>query len=196
MQRLFFGTMGILFFLPLICVGQNHVPVPVSETEMRDRSSIRIRSMELERVKREAGKPSFDSTSKESEIKFGLIKEDFENIQKLQNQIVSAYSNQKDVDFQKIVVSALEINKRSARLEVNLFGSKLENDSKTNSHTSPSFLRDSIIELDNVVGSFVNGPIFQNTKLVDTKASEESHIDLVKIMVLSESVAKQASALR
>ena len=96
---IFFGITNLLFISSIVVA---QIPNPVADTEMRDGSSIRRRSIELERVKRDAVKlrPTEDST--ERTIKFAEIKEDFENIQKLQSEIVKAYTTGKNINYEKI----------------------------------------------------------------------------------------------
>jgi hypothetical protein len=198
MKQFIFGMIFLVIFATVCLYGQTYVPTPVADQEMRDTSSIRRRSMELERVKQDSERPTFGESSKESEIKFGLIKEDFEKIQFLQDSIVTAYTKGKSIDFQKIVDSATEMRKRSVRLDVNLFS---ENSGDVGKKKSPATskntnLRDLIVELDNAIGRFVASPIFQNTKVVDTKVSETSKQDLAIIIRLSETISKQVSILK
>lgn len=169
-------------------------PTPVINNEIRDGSSIRRRSMELERVKREADKPTFEEISKEQALKFALIKDDFEHIQTLQATIIKAYISDKKINYQKISDSAFEISRRAARLDVNLFIPKEERQNKGNKkvEVKPKGVKDLIVELDNDIGNFVSSPIFTNNKLVDSKASENSQIELEKIIKLSELLGQEA----
>ena len=58
-------------------------PRPVADTEMRDPNSMRMREIQLERIKREANQVKWTRTNEESTSKFNEIKDDFENIQRL-----------------------------------------------------------------------------------------------------------------
>ena len=93
-------------------------PAPVIEMDIRSGSSIKMRSVELERVKRESNKLSV-SDSKEYLLKFEEIKEDFENIQKLQSKVVKVYKTGKTVDYKQIGELSAEISKKALRLERN-----------------------------------------------------------------------------
>lgn len=168
-------------------------PTPVINNEVRDESSIRRRSMELERVKRDADAPKFQENSKGQNIKFAEIKEDFENIQKLQAQIVKTYTSDKQINYKKISDSATEISKRATRLDLNLFLPKTaKNEKIKKEEVKQKSLKDLIIELDNEIGDFINSPIFKNSSLVDSKISEKSQNDLEKIIKLSELLAQEA----
>ncbi|HRH46289.1 MAG TPA: hypothetical protein PKY82_31885, partial [Pyrinomonadaceae bacterium] len=119
---------------------------------------------------------------------------DFEHIQTLQATIIKAYISDKKINYQKISDSAFEISKRAARLDVNLFIPKEERQNKGNKkvEVKPKGVKDLIVELDNDIGNFVNSPIFTNNKLVDSKASENSQIELEKIIKLSELLGQEA----
>jgi cell fate (sporulation/competence/biofilm development) regulator YlbF (YheA/YmcA/DUF963 family) len=195
MKSTIFGVFGLLFFTSAICAQIS--PNPVIETEIRDSSSMRRRSLELERVKRESNNATRQELTKEQIVKFAEIKEDFENIQKLQNEIVKTYTSGKKINFRKIDDVAAEISKKALRLDANLFRSESDKRPKTKSkdEVATKSVRDLIIELDDAIGNFVSSPVFTNNKLVDTKISEKSQIDLQKIIKLSENLSKEAKKL-
>lgn len=192
---IFFGITNLLFISSIVVA---QIPNPVADTEMRDGSSIRRRSIELERVKRDAVKlrPTEDST--ERTIKFAEIKEDFENIQKLQSEIVKAYTTGRKINYEKISQSAAEMTKKTVRLDANLFNSKIEETFKNKDaeKAKPKRVRDLIVELDKVIGIFVGSPVFKNTKVVDEQSSEKSRLDLEKIFKLSDTLSREAKKLQ
>jgi soluble cytochrome b562 len=166
-------------------------PVPVIETEIREGNSIKMRSVELERVKRESNR-LFVRDSKERSLNFEEIREDFENIQKLQSEVVRVYKTGKTVDYNRIGELSAEMNKKAVRLERNLFekrADKTENDNDVERKQ----VRDLIIELDGAIGSFTNGQIFKNIKLVDTENAQKSQDQLRKIIILSGKLSIEAS---
>lgn len=156
-----------------------------------------MRSLQLERVKRDSNKVVWQAATKEQTVKFAEIKEDFENIQKLQSTIVKTYTSGKKINFGKIDDSAAKISKKALRLDANLFGSESDERSKTksNDEVGTKSVRDLIIELDYAIGNFVRSPIFTNNKLIDSNMSEKSQIDLQKIIKLSEILSKEAKKL-
>ena len=172
-------------------------PNPVVETEVRDNNSIRMRSIAIERAKRDANNPTRKELTKEEIIKFAEIKEDFENIQKLQNQIVKSYTTGKKINYGKISDSAAELSKKALRLDANLFRAESDNRNKTKSkdEVGTKSVRNLIIELDEAIGNFVSSPIFTNNKLIDSKLSEKTQLDLQKIIKLSETLSKEAKQL-
>ena len=196
MKTIIFFSIINLLFLSSIIVAQ--VPNPVADNEMRDGSSIRRRSIELERVKRDAVKlrPTEDST--ERTIKFAEVKEDFENIQKLESEIVKAYTTGKEINYEKIGQLAAEMTRKTVRLDANLFNSKTEKNvnDKAVEKAKPRSVKDLIIKLDKVVETFVNSPIFKNIKVVDPQNSEKSRIDLEKIFQLSDALSRAAKEMK
>ena len=166
-------------------------PVPVIETEIREGNSIKMRSVELERVKRESTRLSVRD-SKERSLNFEEIGEDFENIQKLQNEVVRVYKTGKTVDYNRIGELSAEMNKRAVRLERNLFEEKAEK-TENNKDVERKKVRELIIELDGAIGNFTNGQIFKNIKLVDTENVQKSQDQLKKIIKLSGKLSMEAS---
>ncbi len=171
-------------------------PINIAGIDLRD-NNIRMRSNELERIKREADKPTFEST-REKDIRFALVKEDFEKIQKLQTAIVKAYTSGKTIDFSKIGQFSIEISKKAVKLNQNLFGSGQFEIVKPESRENrgPRGLRDLIIELDKAIGRFVTSPVFSNNILVDPTVSENSQIELERIISLSKALNKESLRLQ
>lgn len=194
-KSVFFGFTN-LFFLSSIVGAQ--VPSPVADSEMRDGSSIRRRSIELERVKRDSNKLSPTEDLSESTIKFTETKEDFENIQRLQNEIVKAYTNGKRINYEKISASAGEMTKKAVRLHANLFNAKVEQFDKneTVENAKLKSVRNLIIHLDKAIGNFIGSPMFKNTKLIDSQTSEKSELDLEILMKLSDALSREAHKMK
>src|SRR5687768_15365712 len=123
MKIFYIVTFGIIAFSYGVVAQQLPVPEPVIEVELRE-NSIKMRSVELERIKRESTKPKPTESSKEQEIKFAEIKEDFENIQKLQDGIIKSYTAGKEINYSKISRLAADMRNKALRLGANLFGTK------------------------------------------------------------------------
>jgi cell fate (sporulation/competence/biofilm development) regulator YlbF (YheA/YmcA/DUF963 family) len=168
-------------------------PTPVINNEIRDGSSVRSRAIELERAKRDANKVIIKD-SKELAAKFAEIKEEFEDIQKLQATIIKVYTTGKAIDYTKIANSAAEMHKKSLKLNENLFNpSPTKTEEKKDQ--KPKSVRDLIVELDNAIGKFIGSPLFSNNKIVDSKTSEKAQTDLQNIIELSEKLFLEAKKL-
>lgn len=187
MKRSILLAVSLLVFLPLICFGQVPVPAPVADREMRDSSSIRRRSLELERVKREADAPVLTEDGRK--INFAEVKKDFEKIQKLQSSIVRAYTTGKTIGYREISKYAAELNKCSLRLKVNLFPASVkrsEIQKETQEETKiPNSVKQLIVDLDDQIGSFTVSPMFQNLRLIDPAVYEKAGLELNRIIRLS-----------
>ena len=170
-------------------------PTPVINNEIRDGSSIRRRSMELERVKREAAQTFPQESNEEATIRFAKVKDDYEHIQKLQAEIIKTYTTGKEINYSKISSSADEMNRKSIRLEANLFNIKAVTNKNGDKKKSLS-VRDLIIELDKVLGNFVDSPIFKSNKLIEQNDVEESQTQLEKIIKLSETLSQEAKKFK
>jgi hypothetical protein len=189
MKKMIFLLLCLLLFATFSNFAQ--VLQTVTEIEMRDSSSLKRRSIELERVKRDADKPFAKESDEEVSIRFAKIKEDFENIQKLQAEIIKAYTTGKQINYQKISESAAELNKKAIRLEANLFNIKAIVNKKIDKKKQPP-VRDLIIELDKALGNFTDSPVFKSSKLIEQKDAEKSQQQLEKVIKLSEILSKEA----
>jgi hypothetical protein len=166
-------------------------------------SNIRMRSAELERIKRDADKPSSaPAMNSKIEAKFPEIKEDFEGIQISQAAIIKTYTTDKKIDYSLIEISANNINKHVKRLDSNLFAETIKKKEekkgeKAQENTEkPKSVRDLIVELDNAIGSFVSSKIFGNLKVVDPEVALKTRNDLLLIQDLSEKLSAEAKKLK
>lgn len=149
-----------------------------------------MRSMDLERIKRELDKPIFDPTGLDGRADFSKIKADFETLQKTQDSIIKAFTRKKNADYAKVAESAKLITKLAKRLDIRLFGERKQNTSRPIDlpNDEKKGARSLIVELDSAVGRFVNNAIFQNPKVVQTSVSEHAQSDLHEIIRLSQAL--------
>jgi hypothetical protein len=184
----------VVFFSVSMYAQLPPAPRPVADSDIRDPNSMRMRELQLERIKRESSKIKWTRTDEELSSKFNEIKDDFEKIQKLQASIIKAYTTGKTINYTKINQDSTEMSKKARNLNANLFilnpqptaGPENKGDEK------PKTVRDLIIELDRNIGSFVSNPIFSDRKLLDSKNSEKAGTDLDNIIKLSERLAQEA----
>lgn len=172
-------------------------PVPVADAEVRDSTSVRMRSLEFERTKRDANEPHVIGTASFSSFKFAAIKDDFENIQKLQAEIVKAYETGAKIDYEKIGDLALEMKKRATRLRANFFGiTDATDDSKGSESREPKSVRDLIIELDGTLAVFVASPLFTKTQVISAKNADEAKANLERTIRLSSELHEAAQRMK
>ncbi len=180
--------------------GQRETPGGAGDKNLGD-DGIKLRSAEIERIKREADKSnasSFAPINTEIKAKFPQIKEDFESVQLLQAAIIKAYTTGKTIDYGMIETSAEGINKKAKRLDANLFASKIEkkSDNSKAKQTKIKSVKVLIVELDNSIGSFVSSKIFGNINVVDPVVALKTRTDLVNIMDLSGQLSKEAGKMK
>ena len=116
-------------------------PPGAGDKDLRD-NGIRMRSVEIERIKREANKGGAQDSliNVEIESKFKQIKEDFEGIQISQAAIVKAYTTGSKIDYALIETSAKGVNKSAKRLDRSIFVEEIEiKDSKKEKEEKKGF---------------------------------------------------------
>lgn len=199
MKKLFILT--AILFSTAGAYAQGEPPPVTGDKDLRD-TDIKRRSIEMERVERDAKKPSktADKSNEKSEdklaAKFDEIKTDFEQIQLSQDTIVRIYQTSLEIDYEKIGKSAAEIHKSAERLDENLFSDlkkeKKPEDKKVNATVT---VRNLIVDLDNAIGSFATSPLFQNLREIDAKIAEKAREDLEKIIELSAFLEAEAKKM-
>lgn len=173
-------------------------PQPVVENEIRDNSSVKMRTIELDRIKRDSKKKSSEKLGPASVNNFLEVKVDFEQIQVMENNIVTVYTTGKQIEYKKIAAFSAQINQSASRLKKNLF-SLQNNDQKISSNESgvkektlPGDVKNLIVELDKTIGAFVNNPIFRTSKKPKLKEKEKAEADLEQVIRLSTALAQEA----
>jgi len=170
----------------------------------------KLRSVELERVKREAEKSGKSGSAtamtpainSKVDTKFPEIKEDFEGMQISQTAIIKTFTTDKKIDYALIEISADNINKHAKRLDSNIFVEIVKKKDPATDETpkdapeKTKSMRDMIVELDNAIGNFVSSKIFANLRVVDPEAAAKTRDDLVLIQVLSEKISAEAKKLK
>jgi len=171
----------------------------------------KMRSMELERIKRDAQKPDqkTKTTQQPPAPNFEQVKQDFESIQRLQDDIVTAYSKSTVIDFKRISDDAFQMNQSASRLETNLFppeekkGDKKKDSKKAADPAAqspdaaqPQDIKSLIVEQDSTISTFVSSPMFTNPKVIDQQANAKSHADLQRLMKLSAALQQEADKLK
>jgi hypothetical protein len=182
-------------------------PAGGSDRNLRDSGSdLKIRSNEMERMKRDAEKPESRTNSSPN---FLEIKEDFERMQKVNEEVQVTGANAAP-DYQLISKGVAEISKRATRLKGNLFPSQPAKKPKENKQGNQQSelkqennqanqqleLKPLLIALDNSIVRFVQSPIFQNVKLVNSDDSKKAQEELEKIIKLSSVIVVEADRMK
>lgn len=188
-------------------------PPPVADNASPQDRSMKDRSVEMERVKRDADKGGV-VTGKGGEAmaatKFNEIKEDFEKIQESQSSIVAAYQKAKAIDYKAISAGADQVAWRSERLRGNLFPpveQKVDKKKKDKDKDKPKVpevqpeqrvlpddIRSLIAEMDNTLGVFVGNAMFSNARAVNAADHASAQSDLVHLIALSKKLKTLSDA--
>lgn len=187
-----------LTFLASSIAAQFVSPVPVMEKEVRDGTSTKLRSMELDRVKREAKKKAAENLAPAAVNHFLEIKEDFEKIQVLEGRIVAVYTRGTVIEYARIAAFSAELNESASRLNKNLF-SLPDKDQKDlpekpdrAEKALPADVKNLIVELDSIIGAFVSNPIFTASKKAGREEKERARSALEQVIKFSEALKQEA----
>jgi len=155
--------------------------------------STRVRSMELERVKR-AGDKGNGQPEAYRRFNFTEIKKDFEQIQLVfDSRVVKTYKSTNPIDYLRISDGSDEIRLRASRLKANLFFEKTKNEKVGTISVDPKgrqeIVKKLIINLNDALRSLVTNPIFRNPGVIDPKDSERANSDLDRIILLGSQLS-------
>jgi hypothetical protein len=150
----------------------------------------RLRSIELERIKSESLRAAAADNRR---INFAQIKEDFELLQKLQNEIIKTYVTGKQINYGRISELSSKLNDCAERLDKNLLLSTEKTVKKPNEKDSDAEeVKGIIVVLDQSIGKFVTSPVFQNLGVIEPDDAEKAEIELQNIIRLSNFLARKA----
>lgn len=189
------GLMAIAFSLATQILAQS--PRPPSDVdpararfEETNRREMQLRGM--------GGTPK-KADPKELEAVVARIKQDFERILTLHNEIVHAISTDKTLNHDFVSNAAAEIKKRASRLQTTLALDKLDA-SEQNQHRlkqlNDAQLKDALISLCKEIESFVTNPVIETPGTVDIQQLARARRDLEGVIELSDSINKSAERLK
>jgi hypothetical protein len=127
------------------------------------------------------------------------VKEDFERIQVVRNQIVRLTSANTTPDYKFISDATGEIRKRSNRLKNNLAltdppeGEK--NGQKNGGEFDPEQMKDALVTLCHRIESFVRSSVFETPGVLDVEGSVKASRDLENMIELSGNIKRSAQRL-
>ena len=131
------------------------------------------------------------ATEKQQRLALEQIKEDFERMQAVNNEMMRAVVKNSSLDHKLVSESLEEINRRAKRLKENL---KMQDYQTAGAGegkaTTVADVKASLTTLDDFIMSFVNSPIFQNTQVIDTNHRAKAGSDLAHIIGLSRDAKK------
>jgi hypothetical protein len=126
------------------------------------------------------------------------VKEDFERIQVIRNELVRATSANNSLNYKFISDATGEIRKRSNRLKNNLVlldPAGEEKSQKKEGELEPEQMKDALLTLCNRIESFVKSSIFETPGVLDVEGSAKANRDLENMIQLSTNIRKSAQRL-
>jgi hypothetical protein len=199
----------LIIFAGVVCCADVRAQIapPGAGDKSLENRDIKDRSIELERVKREAEKPDRKNQNPPAPaVNFQQVKEDFETIQKLEDGIISAYSKSKEINYTQISEDSAQMNRSAMRLESNLFPpvEKKKDNKKAAQETNtqaaepalPQDIKSLIVEQDNTLAAFVSNPMFTNPQVVNQESNKKAHSDLQRLIRLSAALQQEADKLK
>jgi hypothetical protein len=161
----------------------------VNQREMRERESLR----------RRLGARSVRVTNpRYLQAVIAQVKEDFERIQVIRNDLVRSNSANNGLDYKFISEATEEIKKRSSRLKNNLALPDSEENEKIQKSASEfdhAQIKDALNKLCDRIESFVKSSIFETPGVIDAEVSVKANDDLRSIVELSSNIRKGAQRL-
>ena len=168
---------------------------PIAEIEIKQ-NSIRSRSRALEQFRQDAKKSSKTSPVVATE-NYKQLRQDFADVQLLQNDIVKIYTTQKTINYSMLESKSKKMIQSAKRLHRFLFpdiekrfweDSKPEDEATTN-------LPNSIVKVDNALGRFISNPMFKERTVLKLDESEKARRELEIMIRYSERVSKLSKEL-
>ena len=182
---LFVGVFSIVGF------GQELPDVP-DNPDLRD-NNIRLRSVELERIKRDADKgdaANAPTPNKDLNAKFPEILKDHTGIQK-QRALLRDYIN--DQNMKMLRKTADRVTKHAKNLHKNLFVDKIEKKKEDSTSDKKEMdMETKVKELDSAIASFVKSKMFANISVISPADASECRKRLLKVLYLSEELSAMA----
>ena len=141
----------------------------------------------LPTYEREELKRGERKTLPQSRLPLGVIINDFQHLQLLNNEVREGSANH-DAEYKKLLKPLGEMRKRAKRLKVGLELSAVVPDNEESPPTDTD-VKVLLTGLDKSVQSFVRNPMFRSTKVIDVKLAGLARGDLDRVIELSGLIA-------
>lgn len=189
----------------LLLVTQTLILLSAGTTMTQGQTSMRDQVLKIERIERDRDllqKPLLpkkdDDPARLAVLK--QIREDFKNIQAVNNTMMANAWAREELDYGYISDSISQIKSKATRLRSNLAlpkakdGDEKDGDEKQ-LNVAPAGVKEfraALLLLDKSIMSFVTNPLFQNANVVEVKLAAKASHDLKVIIELSGNLQKSA----
>ena len=140
---------------------------------------------------------------KESEpnrlTRFKKIKDDFRDLQSLNNKMMADAWSQDTLDYASIADMVSKIRGKASDLKEGLLLPEAENSQTTAKNPAVTTVREfraQLLLLDKTLMSFVNNPVFQANNTVDVNLAKKASEDLEHVLYLTVDLKQIAQKLR
>lgn len=126
------------------------------------------------------------------------LREDFERIQVVRNEVVRNLLAKKPLDYKLIADQAAEIHKRADRLKSYMLPPALDDKEKhqdDRAEFNSEEMKGALVRLCNLIVGFVENPVFKNPETISFEQSDKLRGDLVNIIELSGKVKRSAESM-
>jgi hypothetical protein len=165
------------------------------DAEMANQREARQRDMLRESMGR---RPAKATNVRYVQAVLAQVKEDFERVQILRNQLVRAASANKVPDYKFISDATGEVRKRASRLKSNLAlpdPDGEEKGKKEQAELKDEQMKEAVATLCHRIESFVTSPFFETPGVVDLQLLAKANSDLKSMIELSGNIQRTASRL-
>ena len=131
--------------------------------------------------------------------RFKKIKDDFRDLQSLNNKMMADAWSQETLDYSSIADMVSKIRGKAADLKEGLSLPESEHSetaSKTPAVTTVRQFREQLLLLDKTLMRFVNNPVFQANNTVDVNLAKKASQDLEHVLALTSDLKQNAQKLR
>ena len=197
LKRLLFASLSLI--LLITCTAE-------IRGQSRGQPSMRQKVLEIERVERERQlllKP-LPPTKEDNAARLAMVKqnkEDFRNIQNVNNKMMADAFAKEDLDFDSITESLSQIRSKAVRLRSNLALPKAEAENNA-TEKSPELavanvkdFRSALLRLDQSLMNFVTNPLFKEAAVVEVSLAKKASQDLEVVIALSDQIQKAGKSL-
>ena len=190
----------------LLLVAQTLTLLLAGTTITQGQTSMRDRVLKIEQVERDRDlhqKPLLakkeDDPARQAVLR--QIREDFKNIQAVNNTMMANAWAREELDYGYISDSISQIKSKATRLRSNLALPKAKDGDEKDGeekqlNVAPAGVKEfraALLLLDKSIMSFVTNPLFQNANVVEVKLAAKASHDLKVIIELSGNLQKSAA---
>ncbi len=175
-----------------------------TQGQSRSQPSARDTARQIQRVERDQQlllKP-IPPKKEDNSARLAVLKqskEDFKNIQGINNKMMANAWAKEELDYNSISESISQIRSKAIRLKSNLSlpESEKENEEKplALSVANVKDFRAALLRLDKSIMSFVTNPVFKESSVMEVSLATHASHDLGMVIELSENLQKAAKSL-